>query len=61
MKIPDEMWEYAKKEYENLEFGEVRIIANESSKGVDVVVEKRKRFQKEETQQSQFKKEFKKG
>jgi len=47
-KIPNELWEYAKQEFEKLEYGEVRIIANETSRGVDVIVENRKRFKKNE-------------
>ena len=47
-KIPDELWDYARKEYEKLEYGEVRIIANETNKGIDVIVENRKRFKKED-------------
>lgn len=45
--IPEELWNYAKNEYDRIEYGEVRIIANESGKGIDVITEKRKRFEKE--------------
>lgn len=58
--MSDEMWEYVKKQYEELDYGEIRLVANEQSKGVDVIVQKRQRFEKQQSSFSRDRK-FKHG
>lgn len=48
MKIPDNLINHIKSEAEKMEYGKIIININKTANGVDVVTEKRERFEKSE-------------
>lgn len=47
--IPEEAIKYIKKEMEQIGFGKVTIELNKKARSVDIISERRKRFEKKET------------